>query len=60
MYSYEIDAILKQNNYDIDANTYDKICRTSPQLNHIKYDAFTDSFEMWDDDGAHWSFKVHR
>lgn len=60
MYSHEIDKVLNENNYDIGANTYLHICRTSPQLNHIKYDAYSNKFQMWSNDGYHWEFVVHR
>lgn len=60
MYSHEIDKVLNENNYDIGANLYMEICRTSPQLNHIKYDAYSNKFQMWSSDGYHWEFAVHR
>lgn len=60
MYSHEIDKVLNENNYDIGSNMYMYICRTSPQLNHIKYDAYSDKFQMWSSDGYHWEFAVHR
>ena len=60
MYSNEIDSIMKQNGYIISANTYINICSTSPQINHIKYQAFGDYFEVWTDDRYEWKFKVFR
>lgn len=60
MYSHEIDNVLNENNYDIGSNIYLHICRTSPQLIHIKYDAYSNSFQMWSNDGYYWKFAVHR
>lgn len=60
MYSYEIDKIIKSQNYNIDSVTYLNICNTSPQINHVKYSAFEDYFEFWDNEGSYWKFNVYR
>lgn len=59
MYSWEISQLLAEKNYNIDSETYLYICSTSPQLNHIKYDAWSNSFEMWDEEN-YWKFNVYR
>lgn len=46
MYSYEIQKLLEIKNYLIEAEEYLKICKESPQINFIKYEPFSDSFEM--------------
>ena len=58
MYSYEIDQILKENNYNIPSTTY-QIVLSSPQINHVKYSAYSDVFEIWTNDGWYWKFKIH-
>lgn len=60
MFSWEISKILLENNYNIGSETYLHICSTSPQLTRIKYDAWSDSFEMWDGENNYWKFKVYR
>ena len=60
MYSYEIDSIMKHNNYIISANTYINICSTSPQIIRTHYDAFGDYFEIWTEDRYYWKFMVKR
>ncbi len=60
MYSYEIDSIMKQNDYRISANTYINICSTSPQIIRTHYDAFGDYFEIWTEDRYYWKFMVER
>ena len=60
MYSYEIDSIMKQNDYIISANTYINICSTSPQIIRTHYDAFGDYFEIWTEDRYYWKFMVKR
>ena len=60
MFSWEIDKILKENNFAINAETYIQIISTSSQINHIKYQAFGDYFELWTDDRYEWKFKVFR
>ena len=60
IYSYEISQLLAENNYNIDSETYLHICSTSPQLIRIKYDAWSDNFEMLDRENNYWKFKVYR
>ena len=50
MYSYEIDSIMKQNDYTICANTYIDICASSPQIIRTHYEAFGDYFEIYTED----------
>ena len=44
MYSVEIQKVLEENNHNIDSETYIDICQNSPQICHVKYDAFQDNF----------------
>lgn len=60
MYSTEINETLRRNNYTIDSETYSNICQTSPQINHAKYNAHEQCYEIWTDDGNYWKFTVHR
>lgn len=59
MYDWEITQILQQNNNNIDSETYLNICRTSPQLNHIKYEPYGNYFEMWSNDENYFKFTVY-
>lgn len=59
MYSYEIQQLLELHNYTISNNIYLQIC-TSSQINHVKYTAFGDFFEIWTDDNYYWKFTVYR
>jgi len=59
MYSYEISNILCKNNYIITSEIYTKLITTSPQINHVKYDPYSNNFEMWDEEN-HWNFKVKK
>lgn len=60
MYSYEIDAIMRNENYIISANTYIDICSTSPQINYTHYEPYGDYFEIWTDDRCYWKFNVYK
>lgn len=60
MYSREIDSILKLNNYNIASDTYINICSTSPQITHVKYDPYSQYFEIWTNDDYYWKFNVYR
>lgn len=59
MYSWQISETIKNNNYNIDSDTYMRIIKESPQVNHVIYHPFSDSFEMWDAFGEHWNFRVY-
>lgn len=59
MYSYEIKNALSENGYCIDSKSYDFICRTSPQINHIKYEPYSDYFFIDTNDDFHFQFKVY-
>ena len=58
MYSWEISELLQSHDNNIDSQTYIDICNTSPQITRIKYDSYTDKFEMWDNDN-YWNFHVY-
>ena len=60
MFSWEIDKILNENDFAINAETYIQIISTSPQIIHIHYEAFGDYFEIWTEDRYEWKFKVFR
>lgn len=59
MYDYEIENILKQNQNNIDSETYLHICSTSPQLDHIHYEPYGNYFEMWSNTGTYFRFTVY-
>lgn len=58
MYSYQIDELLRNNNYCINSELFFHVCETSSQINHIKYDAFQDRLDIWTVDGFYWNIKV--
>lgn len=59
MYSWEIDKVMKDHNYNLPSWLYSKICKESPQIECVKYSPWGDSFDIWTNDGSHWSFKVY-
>ena len=60
MYSYEIEELLKKCNYNIDSETFINMCRTSPQIDHIKYNPYEDNIEMWTNDNYNVKIKVYK
>jgi len=58
MYSHEISQIMEKYQSNIPSSIYMGICKNSPQITHIFYDAFADCFNMWDEEGNRWRFKV--
>lgn len=59
MYSYEIDNILKEKNYDLESTLYGEICKNSPQICRVTFNAFENNFSISTDDNWHWTFNVH-
>ena len=58
MYSYEIDQVIKSQNYNIASKTYINICNTIPQISQIIYTSFENMFEFWTSDKYYWKFKT--
>lgn len=56
MFSWEIDRLIKIKQDVITCSEYLEILSTSPQINHIKYDAYEDKVEINTNDD--YSFKV--
>lgn len=58
MFSYEIEKYLKERNYYLKVNELIFITNSKahPQIDHIKYNAFEDCFEMWTNDGYYFKF----
>lgn len=59
MYNWEIHNLINTYNGLLPSTEYLRICNTSPQLNHIKYDPYEDIFELWSIDGDYFRFKVY-
>lgn len=49
MYDWEIENCLRDNNYSLSSKVYIDICKNSPQIKHVKYNAFENYFEIWTD-----------
>lgn len=58
MYSWEITELTQKYKNTLPSDVYINICRTSPQIDHIKYEPYGEQYDMWDKDGNHWNFKV--
>lgn len=58
MYDWEIQCYLKERNHIISHKEYLHICNTCPQIDHIKYNAADDCFEVWTDCN-YFKFKVY-
>lgn len=59
MYSWEITQVMEQYNYDLPSKIYLDMTENSPQINHVSYSAYNNSFEIWDKEGGYWRFAVH-
>ena len=60
MYDFEISQYLSERNHSLSNKEYLYICDTCPQINHIKYNAWSNKFEMWSDIGSYWEFTVYK
>lgn len=49
MYDWEIQNFLRERDYKLESNEYFNICRTCPQIKHVKYNPFENCFEVWTD-----------
>ena len=58
MYSWEIDRLLKIKQNIISISEYFEIISTSPQINHIKYDAYQNETIIHTDDKYEFKVKV--
>lgn len=58
MYPYEVAEYLKQRNWYIGGDDLIRITsiKENPQLNHIKFNAWTNEYEMWDVEGNYYKF----
>lgn len=60
MYSWEIDNLIKIRNYLLEIADYDKICKTSPQIDFIQYKPYSDDFYIHTNDNYCFNFKVKK
>jgi len=60
MYSWEIINFIKDRNYYIGGDDLLKVISPdeNPQLTHIKYNSFNNSYELWDNEGNYITFYV--
>lgn len=61
MYSYEIQEELEIYNYNLSGDDYIRIIDVinSPQICHVKYNAYENYFEAWTTDNYYWKFTVY-
>ena len=61
MLSFEIDKIMREHDWNLPCSVYLALSSTtSPQIARIKYDPFSNQFEIWTYDGYYWKFGVKR
>ena len=60
MYSHEVEQLLKIRNYLITYKEFIQITKSSPQINHIKYNPFEDNIEMWTTDNYYFTLKIKK
>lgn len=59
MYSYEIQQLMELKQYVLEAKEYLNILNTSPQINNVSYNTYSDLFHIGTDDRYSWDFKVY-
>ena len=60
MYSHEIEDLLRIRKYILTNEEYLKICSTSPQIDHIKYNAYEDCLDIYTNDKHHFKIKIKK
>lgn len=60
MYPYEVAEYLKQRNWYIGGDDLIRIIsiKENPQLRTIKFNSFSNEYEMWDVEGNYYKFKA--
>ena len=60
MYDWEIQQFLKDRNHYIGGDDLNFIIdtRRHPQINHIEYNPYDSSYNMWSKDGTHFHFNA--
>lgn len=59
MYTFEIEQVMQQYNYDLPSKVYSKILDSTPQIQRVKFNPYGRRFEIWTNDGGYWNFAVH-
>ena len=62
MFSWEIDRLLRKNNFCISRKEYGEITnvRINTQIVHIKYNPYSNDFLMETNDGYGWNFIIKK
>ena len=60
MYSHEVEELLRVRNYLITYKEFIQITKSSPQIDHIKYNPFEDNIEMWATDNYKFVLKIKK
>lgn len=60
MYSHEVEQLLELKNNLITYKEFLNITRNSSQIDHIKYNPFDESIEMWSTDNGHFILKIKK
>lgn len=58
MFSYEIDSLMRSKGYCINKEDYVEIIESTPQLARVNFDAYSNKFHIWTDDGYDWEFDI--
>jgi hypothetical protein len=60
MYSHEIQQLIELRNYIVGGDELIEITSPAinPQLDHIKYNPFDSTYEMWSNDNYYFHFKA--
>lgn len=60
MYSWEIQNWLSDRNYSLTSKEYIWLIKDSQskQIDHIKFDTYSDRFQLWTKDGYEWMVNV--
>ena len=59
MYSWEITNLMEQYNHNLPSDVYLDITKNSPQISQVTYLAYSNRFEIKDNEGSYWKFEVH-
>ena len=60
MYSFEIHELMTKRNYILTPEDYFEILENTPQIARVSYDAFSNKYHIWTDDGCDWEFEIRK
>ena len=60
MYSWEIQQLMEYKNYLLTCKEYIDMFYGSPQITRVRYNPYSNDYELWTNDNYYTKFKVYK